>query len=101
MSQHFLLSKTARSLSLARVARLSDDEARKVFQNIRWASTNGEPVCPRCGCVAAGIARSFGPCQRLRHRRLQPHPWLAAIREFDAAGLERRLQFRDSGLLGD
>lgn len=51
MSQHFLLSKAARSLSLARVARLSDDEARQVFQNIRWASTNGDPVCPRCGCL--------------------------------------------------
>ncbi len=51
MSQHFLLSKAARSLSLARVARLSDDEARATFQNIRWSNTDGEPVCPRCGCL--------------------------------------------------
>ena len=50
MSQHFLLSKAARSLSLARVARMSEDEAHNAFQSIRWAATAGEPVCPRCQC---------------------------------------------------
>jgi ribosomal protein L37AE/L43A len=49
MSQHFLLSKAARSLSIAQVARLSDEEARDTFRRIRWADTNGEPVCPECG----------------------------------------------------
>ena len=53
MSQHYLLSKAARSLSLAQVARLSDEQARDTFRKIRWHSTDGEPVCPRCGCVAA------------------------------------------------
>ena len=52
MSQHFLLSRQARSLSLARVARMSEEEARKAFQEIRWADTKGEPVCPRCACMA-------------------------------------------------
>ena len=52
MSQHFLLSKQARSLSLARVARLSEEEARNVFRKIRWHSTDGAPVCPRCECAA-------------------------------------------------
>jgi transposase-like protein len=51
MSQHFLLSKHARSLSLARVARMSEEEARDAFKQIRWASTEGEPVCPHCGCL--------------------------------------------------
>ena len=50
--QHFLLSKAARSLSLARVARLSDEEAHDCFKAIRWADNGGEPYCPRCGCVA-------------------------------------------------
>jgi transposase-like protein len=52
MSQHFLLSKQARSLSLARVARLSDEEAHSTFRNIRWAATDGAPVCPHCDCAA-------------------------------------------------
>ncbi len=53
MSQHFLLSTKARTLSLARVMRLSDEEAYSVFKEVRWADTEGEPVCPKCGCVEA------------------------------------------------
>jgi transposase-like protein len=49
--QRFLLSAKARSLSLAKVMRLSDQEAWEAFKAIRWASTEGAPVCPRCGCV--------------------------------------------------
>ncbi|BGE86810.1 IS1595 family transposase [Methylosinus trichosporium] len=52
MAQHFLLSSAARTLSLTKVARMSDDEARGAFREIRWASTSGDPVCPSCGCVA-------------------------------------------------
>src|SRR5579863_4316517 len=51
MSQNFLLSSKARSLSLAQVMRLSDDEAFKMFCGLRWADNSGEPVCPKCGCV--------------------------------------------------
>lgn len=51
MSQHFLLSAAARTLSLAKVMRMSDDAARETFKAIRWASTEGEPVCGKCGCV--------------------------------------------------
>lgn len=53
MSQHFLLSAAARTLSLAKVMRMSDDAARETFKAIRWASTEGEPVCSKCGCVEA------------------------------------------------
>jgi transposase-like protein len=52
MSQHFLLSSQARSLSLATVARMTEDEARAMFRAIRWAATDGDPSCPRCGCLA-------------------------------------------------
>jgi transposase-like protein len=51
VAQHFLLSTKARTLSLAKVLRLSDGEAWETFKAIRWASTEGEPVCPRCGCL--------------------------------------------------
>lgn len=52
MAQHFLLSAKARTLSLAKAMRMTDDEAFETFKAIRWAKTDGEPWCPRCGCVA-------------------------------------------------
>jgi hypothetical protein len=51
MSQHFLLSAAARTLSLAKVMRMSDEAAFETFKAIRWAATEGQPVCPKCGCV--------------------------------------------------
>ncbi|MHC5656042.1 IS1595 family transposase [Stappia sp. ICDLI1TA098] len=30
--------------------RMSDTEARNAFRKIRWSETDGEPVCPECGC---------------------------------------------------
>lgn len=50
MTQHFLHSPQARTLKLAKVLRMSEEEAREAFKAIRWASTEGEPVCPSCGC---------------------------------------------------
>lgn len=49
--QHFLLSAKARTLSLRDVLRMTDDQAMMMFRAIRWASTEGEPVCPDCGCL--------------------------------------------------
>jgi len=51
MAQHFLLSSAARTLSLAKVMRLTDELAYEAFKEIRWSINGGEPVCPRCGCV--------------------------------------------------
>lgn len=51
MSQHFLLTAAARTLSLATVARMSDQEARTAFGAIRWADNGGEPYCGKCGCA--------------------------------------------------
>lgn len=50
MAQHFLLSPAAKTLSLVKVMRMSDAEARAAFRKVRWAETDGEPVCPECGC---------------------------------------------------
>lgn len=65
MAQHFLLSARARTLSLVKVMRLSDTEAYETFKSIRWASTDGEPFCPRCGCIAVYEykARRIFKCQ--------------------------------------
>ncbi|PPQ19873.1 IS1595 family transposase [Bradyrhizobium sp. AC87j1] len=70
MSQHFLLTAKARSLSLAKVARLSDEEAYQTFKLIRWAATNGEPFCPKCGCVAvyAYQTRKLFKCKGCNHQ---------------------------------
>ena len=50
MPQHFLLSPISKTLSLVKVMRMSDSQAREAFRNIRWPETDGEPVCPKCGC---------------------------------------------------
>lgn len=50
MSQHFLLSAAARSLSLAKVMRMTEDQAFDAFRAIRWAETDGDAVCGKCGC---------------------------------------------------
>lgn len=62
MTQHFLLSSKARTLSLAQVMRLSEDEAFTTFREIRWAETGGKPVCPKCGhgeCYTYAARRIF------------------------------------------
>ena len=53
MAQHFLLSAKARTLSLKTVFRMGEDAAYGLFCEMRWPDTEGEPVCPRCGCVEA------------------------------------------------
>jgi transposase-like protein len=57
MPQHFLLSSAARTLSLASVVRMSDEEVERVFVRLRWAANNGDPYCPHCGCATVYMAR--------------------------------------------
>lgn len=70
MAQHFLLSSASRSLSLAKVARMSDEEAHAAFRNIRWCDTGGEPVCPRCDCNAVYTyqTRKLYKCKSCNHQ---------------------------------
>jgi transposase-like protein len=49
--QHFLLSAKARTLSLKAVFQMGEDKAYDTFCQLRWPETEGEAVCPRCGCV--------------------------------------------------
>lgn len=51
MAQHFLLSAAARSLSLKSIYQMGEDKAYETFCEMRWADTDGDAVCPRCGCV--------------------------------------------------
>ncbi len=51
MAQHFLLSAKARTLSLKSIYQMGEDKAYETFCAIRWQDTEGEAVCPRCGCL--------------------------------------------------
>ena len=53
MAQHFLLSRSAKTLSLADVYRMTDTEAETRFRLVRWPDTDGAPVCPHCGGLDA------------------------------------------------
>jgi len=52
-SQHFLLSRAAKTLTLAQVFRMTDAEAETTFRNLRWPETDGKPVCSECGGLDA------------------------------------------------
>jgi len=68
MAQHFLLSRAAKTLSLARVFRMSDAEAETMFCRIRWPENDGKPVCPHCGGVDAYDCRRPNGAARFRCR---------------------------------
>jgi transposase-like protein len=52
MTQHFLLSSKARTLSLVQVMRLTEDEAHTMLVSVRWAENGGTPSCGKCGSVS-------------------------------------------------
>ena len=68
MSQHFLLSRPAKTLSLAQVFRMTDTEAEAMFRKVRWPETNGAPVCPHCGGLNAYECRRPNGLLRFRCR---------------------------------
>lgn len=88
MAQHFLLSTAARSLSLAKVARLSEEEAHNAFQTIRWVESGGRPVCPYCNCDA---------CYTFKARRI--FKCKACLKQFSVTSgtifASRKLPIRD------
>lgn len=51
MAQHFLLSAKSRTLSLRSIFAMGEDKAYAEFCQIRWAETQGAPICPRCGSL--------------------------------------------------
>ena len=66
MPQHFLLSAAARTLSIAKVLRMSDDEAEQTFASLRWQETSGKPVCPSCACPTCYECRRPNGALRFR-----------------------------------
>jgi transposase-like protein len=96
MSQHFLLSAAARTLSLKAVCRMSDEEAHAALTAIRWADNGGKPYCPKCGCLefSAITTRKLWKCKGCSHqysvtsgtifssRKMQVRDYLLAVAIF-------------------
>lgn len=55
MTQHFLLTAAARTLSLKAVFKMGEDAAYDTFRQMRWPETDGDAVCPKCGCYETYI----------------------------------------------
>jgi transposase-like protein len=68
LTQHFLLSAKAKTLSLASVFRMTDAEAEVMFCNVRWPLTDGKAVCPECGGADAYDCRRPNGAPRFRCR---------------------------------
>jgi hypothetical protein len=68
MSQHFLLSPEAKTLTLAQVFRMTETEAEAAFAKVRWPATEGAPVCPSCGGLDAYDCRRPHGAPRFRCR---------------------------------
>ena len=66
MAQHFLLSARARTLSLGTVLRMTDAQAEATFVSLRWAATDGKPVCPHCKCAIVWDCRKANGAPRWR-----------------------------------
>jgi transposase-like protein len=64
MSQHFLLSAKARTLSLSTVLRMTNGEAEDAFRSVRWP--DGKAICPHCECPTVYECRR--PSGALRFR---------------------------------
>ena len=64
--QHFLLSRQAKTLNLAQVFQMSDEDVEATFKRIRWADTNGEPVCSHWGSLDAHDCRWPNGAPRFR-----------------------------------
>ena len=76
MAQHFLLSAKARTISLKAVYQMGEAKAYGLFCSLRWAETDGEAVCPRCGCCDAyGIpSRRKFQCKACGHQYSVTNP---------------------------
>jgi transposase-like protein len=97
LSQHFLLSPTARTLSLAGIMRMTDKSAFDTFRLVRFAANDGEPFCPHCGIAkvytlaetpvrwkCSGCRRKFSVTSGtiFHSRKLAIRDYLAAIALF-------------------
>lgn len=56
---HFLLQAKARTISIPDLFTLSDEEVWEAFKYYRWQDTNGEAICPHCGCTDVHFMKGY------------------------------------------
>jgi transposase-like protein len=66
MAQHFLLSRAAKTLTLAQVFRMTDAEAEATMKRVRWAENDGDPICSHCGSLTSYDCRRPSGAPRWR-----------------------------------
>ena len=66
MAQHFLLSRAAKTVTLAQVLRMTDAEAETTMKRIRWVDTDGQAVCSHCGSLTVYECRRPSGAARWR-----------------------------------
>jgi hypothetical protein len=114
MSQHFLLTAEARSLSVRDLFALSDEEAFDLFRELRWGKGE-EVVSPECGvverhwflpsrrqwrCKACGPTFSATSGTIVAHHKLPLRVYLGAVAIYTNAvkGLSALQMCRDLGV---
>jgi len=53
--QHYLQSPASRTFPLRVLNEMTEEDAKALFQELRWAQTGGKPVCSHCGHTEAWI----------------------------------------------
>src|SRR6476469_8822791 len=66
MAEHFLLSRQAKTLTLAQVLRMTDAGADATMKRIRWVDTDGQAVCSHCGSLTVYECRRPSGAPRWR-----------------------------------
>lgn len=89
MAQHFLLSAKARTLSLREIYKGGEEKAYQTFRQMRWQETDGEAVCPRCGCTKAYdiSTRRKSKCKACYHQFSVTSGTIFASRKMDFVDL--------------
>ena len=89
MAQHFLLSAKARTLSVKEIYKAGEEAAYQTFCNLRWSETDGEAICPRCGCTdsySISTRRKF-KCKACHHQFSVTSGTIFASRKLDFVDL--------------
>ena len=89
MAQHFLLSAASKTLKLKDIYKAGEEAAYRKFCEIRWSETDGDAVCPRCGCYEAydiSTRRKF-KCKACHHQFSVTSGTIFASRKMDFTDL--------------
>ncbi|PYE84795.1 IS1595 family transposase [Pseudoroseicyclus aestuarii] len=89
MAQHFLLSAASRTLSLRAIYKAGEQAAYETFCKMRWAETDGAPICPRCShdeAYSITTRRKF-KCKACHHQFSVTSGTIFASRKMDFVDL--------------